>query len=241
MVPPSISIGATEPSAATWKTGGREEPDVVAAVVAHRADTGDGLSDHVRVRQHRTLGCTRRSGRVENQGRCVLGQIDGCIRLAGLRHEFFVTEHVGFRVGADVHDQTQFGNVLTHRRDQRCERGLGEHRTSPAVTGDERDLGRGEPEVDGNRDGTEGIDRENRFEEFGAVEGEQQNTVAEVHTAAGQRAGERLRSVVQFAPGRTVAEKAERGLIGLHLRVRRNPVVPVVAAGLQWLLQQLAT
>ncbi|GCE42637.1 hypothetical protein Rhow_006766 [Rhodococcus wratislaviensis] len=46
---------------------------------------------------------------------------------------------------------------------------------------------------------------------------------------------------MQFAPRRALPEMAERGMVGLRLRVGGNPVVPVVAAGLQWLRERLAT
>ena len=119
-------------------------------------------------------------------------------------------------------------NGAERDKHQRRQHGFGDDHAGGAVADEEGDLRRRHAEVDGDRDGSELVDGEERLDELGAVEHEDEDAVAEADATAAQGSGQFGDAVVEFTPGGGAAHEAQCGVARLHEGVPGELIGPVV-------------
>ena len=152
-------------------------------------------------------------------------------RVAILGHQVLVAQDVpvGRRAGDD--DGGQRGRDVTHRGADGGQHRLGDQHGGLAVLHQERQLGRGQPEVDRDRDRADPVGGQGGLDELRPVEHEDHHPVALAPPRAVQRAGQLGDPVVEVGPGRRPTHEPHGGRAGLHQGVPGELIAPVLAAG----------
>ena len=206
-----------------------DEADVVGAD-AVRVEVGHRLTGQIGVGQHRALGPARGAGGVHDQRRRIIGHIRCPGRVARLVHQILVGQQA-VRTGVTGDD-----DAAQHRREvsdaggHRSQNRFGDHQPCLTVVDQEGDLGRGQPEVDRNRDGPDHVRRQHRLDELGAVQHQDHHPVARADPSAAQGSGQCRDPVAKVGPGDAVAQKSQRSGARLHVCVPFELIDPVLSA-----------
>jgi hypothetical protein len=170
------------------------------------------------------------AGRVHDQRWRVVGDVHRLRRGAWFCDQVVVADDLIISAAAGDDDGFKRRVDTTYGGGHLGQHGLGDHHPGLAVADQKGDLGRGHPEVDRNCDGTELVGREEGLDELGAVEHQDQYAIAKADAAPAQRPGQCGHPLIELTPGRRVTEEPQRRRVGLHQRVPRELVGPVLMA-----------
>jgi len=207
-----------------------DEADVEVDIGADREEIRHRLKGDVVVGENRSLGPAGGAGGVHDQRRAVVRDVHRLRLVARLRDQVVVAGGVVIGAATCDDDSLQRRVDVTHRGGHLGQHGFGDHHAGLAVADQEGDLGRGHPEVDRHGDGAEFVGREERLDELGAVEHQNQHTVAEADPAPAQRARQCRHPPVELTPRRRVTEEPQRRGVGLHQCMPGELVGPVLPA-----------